>query len=397
MSKYGLSTILVIAVVLIFNFYSRGDAQEETKAETTPGQNILLLEDNLAPEFYSDVAKAYSKYGRYDRAIQFYNLAIKKAGRGLNIAQLYDGLGTAYMRTGKIKEAIEYLEKAVALAPDLGSKTDYSYNLASAYQSNGQTEKAIESFQFVVDSAKESIWTESARRQLFYIYREKNVLEDYIAKFEKQIKDDPKDFNAHLNLAEIYASVKYEPAKAIPYFEKAFELKPDRKNLRDRLAQMYESTRQYDKALELLKKIAVDSDDIMKPYAYQRVSNIYAQLNKREEAIAWADKILEIEKKNNYYYSVVANIYMRFDEFDKAVALYNKGVEEAQGAEQKESMLYQLANMFERARKYDKAEDTYRKIIDNEHKSYYDDIAKSQIERLKQLKGSDKKIEEDGE
>jgi tetratricopeptide (TPR) repeat protein len=380
------------AVIFVFEGVFAG---EDTAAQP-PAKNMLLLEENLPPEFYSDVAKAYSKYGMYNRAIEFFDLAIKRADKGLNAAELYDGLGTAYMRTGKVKEAIQFLEKAVALAPDLASKTDYYYNLASAYQSDGQTDKAIEAFQFVVDSAKESIWKESARRQLFYIYREKNVLEDYIAKFEKQTKDDPKDFNAHLNLAEIYASVKYDAPKAVTYFEKAYELKPDNKNVRDRLAQMYENSRQYDKALNLLKKIAEESEDTMKPYAYQRVSNVYAQLNKREEALQWADKILELEKKDMYYYSLVASIYIRFEDFDRAVALYNKGVEESKGSDQKESLLFQLGNLYERMRKYDKAEETYKKIMDNELKSYYDDIAKSQIERLKQLKGQDEKEKKQG-
>jgi tetratricopeptide (TPR) repeat protein len=69
-----------------------------------------------------------------------------------------------------------------------------------------------------------------------------------------------------------------------------------------------------------------------------------------------------LEKKDMYYYSLVASIYMRFEEFDKAIALYNKGIEESKTPEQKESLLYQLGNLYERMRKYDKAEETYIRL-----------------------------------
>ena len=340
------------------------------------------------------MAKAYSKYGRYDRAIELYQFAVKRADRNLDIAALYHGLGTAYTRMGKYDDGIPYIEKAVELAEDISAKLDYSYDLGSAYRSTNQMDKAIKAYQFIVNNPKEVLWTESARRNLFSIYRQQNVLDEYIKKYEKAIEEDPKNYTAIINLATIYSSVQYDTKKAADYYEMAYKLKPDNETVRERLAQMYENSQQFDKALDLYIRVAEAADEYRRPYAYERVCNIYLRQGNKEEASKWAQRILTLETKYYYTYTQVASIFQRLEEYDKAVEAYNMGIEAAKEPYQKESVLYQLGQFYKKRREYAKAKEVFEEILNNELQGYYNQSAQNEIRQLNQLMGAEDK--EDG-
>ncbi|MFB9841418.1 tetratricopeptide repeat protein [Mucilaginibacter ginsenosidivorans] len=123
---------------------------------------ILLFLSVAAFAQNNDDAKALVKQGvalndsgKYDRAIEKYNQAIKADPQ---YANAYYEMGYTLFTTGKEKEAIPYLEKVLALEPKAAGGYDM---LGSIYDDLNQSDKAIDLF-------KKGIGADSTYQRLHY-------------------------------------------------------------------------------------------------------------------------------------------------------------------------------------------------------------------------------------
>ena len=125
-------------------------------------QEVIAIADNeLDKSFgYNNLGVAYGNKGDYDRAIEYYQKALKIDLKKLDpehpeVAIRYNNLGLAYGNKGDYDRAIEYYQKALKIAlKKLGPehpKVAISYNnLGLAYRSKGDYDRAIEYFQNAV-------------------------------------------------------------------------------------------------------------------------------------------------------------------------------------------------------------------------------------------------------
>lgn len=195
--------------------------------------NKKVLQDNKVRAL-NDLAGVYIYTSEYDKAIKFYNEAIKiteELDNKAKMNRLLTNLGVIYIYTGEYDRAIEISNEALRLTELIGDKgqtTAVFNNLGIAYSDIGENGKAIECY--------------------------KKAL-----KISEEIGDKRGVGAAHINLGSIYNSGG-EYDRAIESWKRALEIK---KEIGDRhgcavvfgnLGTVFESLGEFEKALKYLKE-----------------------------------------------------------------------------------------------------------------------------------------------
>ncbi|MDZ7260832.1 MAG: tetratricopeptide repeat protein, partial [candidate division KSB1 bacterium] len=226
---------------------NQGNIEEAIESFST-----CLIIDPIRPEAYRNLAYAYIKNGQTDKAIESYQKLLAQHPADLETQK---SLGNLYLSNQQYQEALEIFQKARESAP---GDAEILRDLALTYDFLGQSDKAFEIYQQALNANPED------KDLLFNFGRLYYLKKDYpnaIEQFKKVVEKDPNDAeslvnigNAYLNMAEeyrvqlreieetekkpsqekmsdLFSKMKDNFSKAIPYLEKAVELKPDNPNV----------------------------------------------------------------------------------------------------------------------------------------------------------------------
>lgn len=191
------------------------------------------------------------------------------------------------------QKAIEYFDRAAALLPSAASYNDINV-LASGYIDLNQYEKAIPLFERVVD---------------------KNILND----FSRGL------IHAYFGLGDLQA--------AFALADHLFKRWPDSVYLAEIISTIYEETKQYDKAIEILEKFLPSGDDKVNDVLSYRCARLYAFKRDWENTRRWASQVKHPE---NFYLREVFRLAWLFLEsgspdksleiaFDARTKFFNDG------------------------------------------------------------------------
>jgi tetratricopeptide (TPR) repeat protein len=179
---------------------------------------------------FGSLGNAYLSIGQVERAIEYYEQALKIAreiedrkGEGADIGNL----GIAYCSLGQVERAIEYYEQAIKIAREIEDRRQEGNNLGnlgSAYYSLGEVERAIEYFKQALKIARE-IGDRSGEGNglgsLGIAYRSLGQMERAIEyygqaiKIAREIGDRRGESNRLYNLAVVFKDLeKYDLALA---------------------------------------------------------------------------------------------------------------------------------------------------------------------------------------
>ncbi len=203
-------------------------------------------------ETYRNLAVAYARAKRFEEAIGAFQKAIELDP---NSPETLLNMGMVYYQMEKFKESAETLEKVLELQPD---NVDAITTLGLAYHMLGETDKAIAAYERALQKAP-------SNPDLLFNYAalllKKGEFERAAETFKSLLKDNPDDYDAVIAVADAFLQVaekftkeanKLETeddtanreeieklrktakefyAKAVPYLEKATQLKPDNRNI----------------------------------------------------------------------------------------------------------------------------------------------------------------------
>ena len=260
-----------------------------TKMRWVVGTILLLIIGFIT--FIMIIAKPYKlakiEYvkGNYDKAIYFYDIAIKNANEKKDIRKVVElnrGLGLAYVKKGDIKKAKEYVNKALKIdlklygENNLNTVWDY-FNLASFdYTKNKDNpDKVISDVMQILEKA----------------YKIKTKNEEYYYFIA----------NCYSNISVVYGDKK-EYGKAIEYAQKASEInikkfKGQDINIYNNLASLYATTNNYEKALYYYSEAL----SVAKKYNmtnYQMLRDIEMNMEATNEKLTYRNQMLIDIKKN---------------------------------------------------------------------------------------------------
>lgn len=235
--------------------------------------NRKVLQDNKVRAL-NDLAGVFIYTSKYDKAIKFYEEAIRiteKLDNKAKMNRLLTNLGVIYIYTGEYDRAIEISHKALRLAEVIGDKgqsTALFNNLGIAYHDVGEKDKAIEYYQKALKVSEEigdKRGVGAALINMGTIYSSGGEYDKATESWKRalQIKEEIGDRHGYAvaigNLSSIYESLG-EFERALEYLEEAlriFKELGDKRYTSAALLMMGEHHRargEYDKAIEFVQE-----------------------------------------------------------------------------------------------------------------------------------------------
>lgn len=159
------------------------------------------------------------------------------------------------------------------------------------------------------------------------LFQRKKV-EEAIATIEKAIEQNPNDALAHNALGVIY-SQKGEFDKALEYFDKAISLKDDYFKAIYNKFNLLISNRKIEEATALIENLTKQHPDHADGWI--NYAMLTAGAGKREEAMGYLDKAIQINPKDFDAMVKKGQLYLLDQDYEKALECFNSALEIAPG------------------------------------------------------------------
>jgi protein O-mannosyl-transferase len=246
------------------------------------GQALRLKPDY--PDAHYNLGVLLSKTGYLPEAIEHYKKSIRLKS---NYLGAYNNLGNALTNLGRTREAIEQLEQALRLKPDYAEAHN---NLAAALAQSGRLQEALEHYGQAL--RLKSDYPE-AHNNLGSLLSETGHLPEAIEHYQQAIHLQPDYPEAHNNLGKAFTD-QGRTREAIEQFQEALRLKPDYADAHNNLGVVLVQKGNLIEAIEHFKQAVLFKPDYINPY--KNLALVYAMLKQPSQAVAAAQKALEIAR-----------------------------------------------------------------------------------------------------
>ncbi len=354
----------------------------------------------LAPdseEAVTTLASLYNEMGDSAKAAETLD-SVPEASRS---AKLYSALGETYSQKKDYKKAIEAYQHAIALDRD---NLDAIRGLADNLDKDGQTEKALQQYKIISDANPEDPRTyiqlgeiyrrlgkfdlalqnlkkaqtmvqdsEQVSYDLALVYEAQGRYDDAISTLQDLLKrtekadgkysqDDRENRSIFLErLGSSYAENNNVPA-AIDTFQKMIPLGDEyAERGYGLIIDTYRDNKEWQKASDeakLATQKLPNSRRLKMVYAGQ-----LADSGKQEEGIQQIKSLLKGNAEDREVYVNLATVYNRLKRWQDADAALDKADQISTKQEEKEQVAFLRAAALERQKKFEQAEDLFRKIL----------------------------------
>ncbi len=176
------------------------------------------------------LGEIYTVTGRLNEALVEFRTALAIRPK-YTYADVHNNIGYIYERLGDIKQAKRYYKRAISLNPRFGKAY---YNLANVLLDQKKYDEAIAMYRKAIDSGFN---TPEAHNNLGLALMKAGIYEEAEKEFLKSISLDPRIIHAYINLAELYASTdnREKLLEIIEEIKEKFPNSPELKRLIQRL------------------------------------------------------------------------------------------------------------------------------------------------------------------
>jgi tetratricopeptide (TPR) repeat protein len=383
--------------LLLGRLYARNNDLQKAESEF---KTALKLQPD-SEEAVTALAFLYTSEGDATRAAE----VLSNVPDSSRSAKLYSVLGYTYEQQKNYKKAIDAYRKAIALDRD---NLDAIRGLAQNLMNDGQTEAALEQYKVIADANPEDPQT---HLRMAEIYRKQGKFDLALENLKAAQSVVPDSMEVPYNMAVIYqAQGRYdEAAQALQDLLKKTE-KPDGKYSKDeinnralfleRLGTIYREDNNKQLAIETFRKMLVLGDDNAER-GYQQIIDTYreakewqaatdvakeaveklpndpelkmvyagqlADMGKPEEGLQQVKSLLSGNPdKDRAVYITLAQMYSRLKRWPEAEQALDKASQLSVKDEDKEYVQFLRGSTFERQKKYDQAEEVFRKVLGND-------------------------------
>jgi len=368
------------------------------KAESEFKTAVKLQPDS--EEAVTTLAYLYNEEGDATRAVQTLS-AVPDAGRS---AKMYSALGYTYEQQKQYKEAINSYRRAIEVDRD---NLDAIRGLAENLMNDGQTDAALEQYKIIADANPEDAQTYLHMAEIYRKSGKFDLALENLKKAESMVQDS---IEVPYNMAAVYqAQGRFDEAvQTLQDLLKKTE-KPDNsytqgeRNNRavflERLGTVYRDQGKYPEAVEVFRKmVALGDDNAVR--GYQQVIDTYreakqwqqataaakeavqkmpgdrglqmvyaAQLadsGQTDKALAEVQSLLKNKPEDRDVYITLAQMNTRLKRWDDAQHALDKAEQLSTKPDDKEYVYFLRGSTLERQKKYDQAEEMFRKVLAND-------------------------------
>ncbi len=293
-----------------------------------------LDHDNL--DSVRGLAQNLMNDGQTDAALEQYKVI---ADADPSDAQTYMRIAEIDRRNGKFDQALEALKKATAVVPD---SLEVQYNIAVIDEAQGKYEDAIQILNQLLQKTEHTDGD--------YSVADKNNRAVFLER-----------------LGTIYREAN-KPQQAVDTFRKMLDL-GDENAIRGygEMVETYRDNKQWqlatDVAAEAAKKFPNDRGLQMVSASQQ------ADMGKPDVAIEHVKLLLKGNADDREVYISLAQMYSRVKDWPQAEENISKALELSTKQEDKDYAIFVQGSIYERQKKYDLAEESFRKVIADDPKN----------------------------
>ncbi|MGH9638995.1 MAG: tetratricopeptide repeat protein, partial [Bryobacteraceae bacterium] len=301
--------------------------QMQDYAKAADAYRKALQLDPSRVELKSGLAEDEARAGQFDAALKTYGELTKANPQD---AEPYYGMSQIYRQQKNFAMAQKTIEKAKQLDPD---NPDIQLNEILILQDEGKTTDAIAALKTLLDHTKKSSYTPSQREyraklleQLGVLYRGNQQYDEAVGAFRQIAATDP-DLTAHADaqIIDTYRMAKdFKQAQQVS--DEAEKKFPDNRTLHEVRAQLFSDQGKTDQAIGEMKKLLNGKDDRQ---IYLAMADVYRQAKDYKNMGAVLDSAEKLSPTNKL----------------KAGVLFVRG------------------DMYEREKKYNQAETSFRKLL----------------------------------
>jgi len=371
--------------------------QNELQKAESEFKTAVKLDPN-SEEAVTTLAYLYNEEGDTARAAQVLS-SIPDASRS---AKLYAALGYTYEQKKQYKDSIEAYKHAVALDHD---NLDAIRGLAENLMNDGQTEAALEQYKVIADANPEDAQT---YLRMAEIYRKTGKFDQALENLNKAGTMVEDSVEVPYNIASVYqAQGRYDEAiQVLKELVKKTE-KPagtnytqseqnNRAVFLERLGTVYRDNNNEKEALDTFRQMTTLGDDNAER-GYQQIIDTYrenkewqkatdaakeaaqklpndrgmqmvyasqlADMGQPDAALKQVHGMLKGGPEDREVYVTLAQMYSRLKRWPETDEALNKAEQLSTKAEDKEYVDFLRASADERQKKYEQAEELFRKIL----------------------------------
>ena len=277
------------------------------------------------------ICQIYYLNGDYDKLIEMAPTLSEKSRNSKRATELNRMLGDSYYKKGQYEQALPYIQKSIE--SNQAVNRDDNYLMGYCLMQTGEYVKAID---YLTESAQEN--DQMGQNSLYYLgycylqqkdttlakssYKaagdmnfDKKIQEESMWNYSKLCVNDPGPYNDAIKNFQTYI-------KQYPKSNKKQEAQ-------NYLVQLYERTRNYKDALELMQQMdnrSKQMNEIYQKIAVNRGIELY-NVGQYKQAIETFDKSLKYPLNNSLTataYYLEAESYYKIDEYSKSIASLNK-------------------------------------------------------------------------
>jgi len=308
----------------------------ESPIENNPHSNPTLL---------IDLARVYTHHGFTAESAKLLEQARAKASpeQQFEIASM---LAHGLLGKQDYMGAAKLLEPAVAALPAGVAHARGLMQIAGFYQQAKALDAAEKA---LVEAGRqplggEDLLAKDIQHQLLQVWASNP---EKLAKAAEEARAahaaNPKDVAALERLVDIYSNYLGDANTAIEYLEKLAALRPSPET-QFRLSFAYRQTRQYDKAIDLLKNAMPSQPKFQADQSASQIGQILFQAGKKEEAVAWMKQYFEKASPSINDCNLLAGFYQTAQMPEAAEAIMNKAAELSTSPEEKANFKLRIAN-----------------------------------------------------
>jgi tetratricopeptide (TPR) repeat protein len=292
---------------------------------------IEMDRDNL--DAIRGLAENLMNDGQTDAALEQYKII---ADANPEDAQTYLHMAEIYRKSGKFDLALENLKKAESMVQD---SIEVPYNMAAVYQAQGRYDEAAQTLQDLLKKTEktENNYTQGERNnravfleRLGTVYREQNKHADAIEAFRRMIPlGDDNAVRGYQQIIDTYRDAKQWQQATIVAKEAVLKLPNDR-------------------GLQMV-------------YAAQ-----LADSGQPDKALVEVQSLLKGKPEDRDVYITLAQMNTRLRRWDDAQRALDKAEQLSTKPDDKEYVYFLRGSSFERQKKYEQAEEMFRKVLSSD-------------------------------
>jgi tetratricopeptide (TPR) repeat protein len=248
---------------------------------------VAIALDANDSTYHSNIASALTQLGRFQDAIDHCHEALRLQP---NSFDAHHNLGTALLHARRLTEAIDELRTAHSLRPD---DPVACHTLGAALSEAGQYPEAAQLLEHAL--RLNSNYTE-AHYNLAKVLARIGQIPQAGEQFRQAIALNENFAAAHIDFGRVLDAQGNFP-ESIAHFEKAIQLGANQPDVQNNLGDAFRKSGQFDRAIEHYQAAVQLKPDYLPASA--NLAQTLALANRSQEAIAVAERAIEVAKKTN--------------------------------------------------------------------------------------------------